>query len=50
MGHADVGGIDVAVDVVIGDVAVALFADVIGQPADSEQIGRAVERHAIVER
>ena len=45
---ADVGGIDVAIDVVIGDVAVALFADVVGQPADGKQIGRLVERDAVV--
>ncbi len=30
VGDADVCGIDVAIDVVIADVAVALFADVIG--------------------
>ena len=49
MRHADIGGIDVAIDVVIGDVAVALFANEIGQPAHGQQIGRAIERHAIVE-
>ena len=49
MGHADVGGIDVAVDVVISDVAMALFADEVGQPADGQQIGRAVDSYAIVE-
>ena len=49
MGHTNVRGIDVAVDVVISDVAVALFADVIGQPADGEQIGRFVESDAVVE-
>ena len=37
---ADIGRIDVAVDVVIADVAVALFADMIGEPADRQQIVR----------
>ena len=35
MGDANVGGIDVAIDVVIGDVAVTLFPNEIGEPADS---------------
>ena len=48
MRHADVGGIDVAVDVEIADVAVALFADVIGEPADGEQVVRLEEREAVV--
>src|SRR5580704_16481519 len=46
---AHVGGIDVAVDVEIGDVAVEAFAHAIGEPADAEQIGRAVKRDAVVE-
>ena len=46
---ANVGGIDVAVDVVIRDVAMALFANIVGEPADSEQVGRVIQRHAIVE-
>ena len=47
VGDANVGGIDVAIDVVIADVAVALFADKIREPADGEQIARTVERDAI---
>jgi len=43
MRHANVGGIDVAIDVVIGDVAVAFFANEIGEPADGQEIGRVVE-------
>ena len=39
MRHADVGRIDVTVDVEIGDVAVLFFADVVGEPADREQVG-----------
>ena len=38
MRHANVGGIDVAVDVEVGDVAVAFFANVIGEPAYAEQV------------
>jgi hypothetical protein len=48
MRDADIRGINVAVDVVIGDVAVALFADVIRQPADGEQVGRAEQGDAVV--
>ena len=44
---ADVGGIDVAIDVEEADVAVALLAHVIGEPADGQQVGRAVERDAV---
>src|SRR5882762_2623649 len=47
--HADVGGIDVAGDVEIGDVAVFFFTDVIGEPSDCQQIGRAIEVDAIFE-
>ena len=48
-GDADIGRIDVAVDVEIGDVAVQALAHAIRHPADAQQIGRAVERHAVVE-
>src|SRR5580700_4785642 len=48
-GDAYVGGIDVAVDVEIGDVAVHALTHAISEPADAEQIGRAVEGDAIVE-
>src|SRR4029077_1767783 len=49
MGHADVGGINVPVDVEVADVAVALFADVVREPAQGEQIGRAVKGDAVFE-
>ena len=48
MRHANIGGIDVAIDVEVGDVAVALFADVICEPANAEQIVRFVEREAVI--
>ncbi len=47
MGHANVGGIDVAIDVEVADVAVALLANVVREPAEGEQVGRAVERQAV---
>ncbi len=50
MGNADVRGIDVAVHVVVGDVAVTLFAHVIRQPADTQQVRRTVERDAVFHR
>ena len=49
MGNANIGGIDVAIDVVIGDVAVFFLADVVGEPAYREQVGGAVESDAVVE-
>ncbi len=48
MRDANVRGIDVAIHVVIGHVAVALFADVIREPADREKIGGSVESDAVV--
>ena len=47
MGHADVSRIDVAIDIEVADVAVALLANVIGEPADGEQIVRLEEREAV---
>ena len=47
MRYADIGRIDVAIDVEIGDITVALFADVIGEPAHRQQIGRLVKRQAV---
>ena len=44
MRHADVRGIDVPVDVEVADVAVALLAHVVGQPAQGQQVRRAIER------
>src|SRR2546430_7787602 len=46
----NVGRIDVPVDVEISHVAVFFFAHVIRQPANGKQIGRAVQRDAIIER
>ena len=48
MRHANVGGIDVAIDVVIGDVAVALFANIIGQPAHREKIGGLIQSDTVL--
>src|SRR6185295_17991216 len=48
MGNADVSGINVAIDIEVADVAVAPFANVIGEPAESEQVGRAVERDPVL--
>ena len=38
--HADVGGVDVAIDVEVGHVAVHPLAHVVGQPADGQHVGR----------
>ena len=46
-GHANVRGIDVAVDVEVSLVAVHAFAHVIGQPADGENVAGAVEREGV---
>jgi hypothetical protein len=48
MRAADVRRIDVAIDVVIADVAVALLADVIREPANGQEIIRFEEPHAFV--
>jgi hypothetical protein len=48
MGHADISGINVAIDIEIADVAMTLFADVIGEPAEGEQVVRLEEREAVV--
>src|SRR5262249_51162807 len=49
VGYADIRRINVAIDIVIGDVAVLFFANVIGEPAGGEKIWRAIELHAVVE-
>ena len=49
-GHADVGGVDVAVDVEIRHVAVQPLAHQVGQVAERQDVGGAVERDAVVER
>src|SRR5262245_5299297 len=46
--YAHVGGVDVAVDIKESAIAVETLADLIGEPADTKQIGRAVERYAFV--
>ena len=47
---ADVGRVEVRVDVVIGEVAVLALADEVGQLAEREQVGLLVEKDAVVER
>ena len=47
MRHANIRGIDVAIDVVIANVAMLFFANKIRQPANGEEIGRAIESDAI---
>ncbi len=42
VGHAYVCRVDVPVDVEIGHVSVELFADIIGEPADSQKIRRTI--------
>ena len=48
-GHANVGGVDMAVDVEIGRIAVHPFANQVGQIAHRQDIVRAVQRYPIVE-
>ena len=49
-GHADVGGIDVTVDVEIGEVPVPLFADVVRQMADGQKVVRVVKGDTVLKR
>src|SRR5437763_8815992 len=46
--YANVRGIDVAVDVEVSDVAMALLANVIRQPPNCQQIRRSVECDAVI--
>ena len=46
---ADVGGVDVAIDVEVGDVAVESLADEVGEPADGEDVAGLVEGDAVIE-
>ena len=46
---ADVGRIEVRVDVVIGEIAVLALADDVGQFAEREQVGALVKENAVVE-
>ena len=50
MSDTNVGRINVPVDVEIGDVAVLFFAHVIREPADRQQVRRAIQRAAVVKR
>ena len=47
MRYADVGWVDVAIDVEVADFSMALLADVICEPAKGEQIARLKERKPI---
>ena len=47
--HADVGRIDVAVDVEVGDVAVQPLAHEVGQVAERQDVAGAVQRQAVLE-
>ena len=49
VGHANIGGIDVAIDVEVGHIAVHPLAHMIGQPAHRQHVGGAVEHQTIVE-
>src|SRR5580704_9521530 len=46
-GDTDIGGIDVAIDVEVGAVAVEALADVVGHPSDGENVAGAVERERV---
>lgn len=46
--NADVGRVQMAIDVEIGLVSMHGLANVIGQPADGEEVGTAIERKGIV--
>ncbi len=45
---AHVGGVDVAIDVEVGHVAMHPLAHMVGQPTHCEHITRAIERQAVV--
>ena len=45
---ADVGRVDVAIDVEVGDVAMHPLAHVVGQPAHREHVLRSIESQAIL--
>ena len=49
-GHAHVGGVDMAVDVEIGGVAVQPFAHQVRQVAQAQNVVGAVKRDAVIER
>ena len=47
MRHANVGGVDVAIDIEVGDIAVLFFANEIRQPAHRQKIVRFIERDTV---
>ena len=47
-GHADIGGIEVAIDVKVRALAVHLFTDMMRQVTEGEDVARIVKRHAVV--
>src|SRR5438105_7331315 len=47
---ANVGVVNVAVDVVISNVAVEALADLVGEPAQSDDVIRSVKFHPFFER
>ncbi len=49
-GDADIGVIDVPVDVEVSRVTVHAFANVIGQPADCQDVARTIEGERVVDR
>src|SRR5579864_2099695 len=47
-GDADIGGINVTIDVEIGLVAVQALAHVVGQPTDGEDVTGSIERKRVI--
>src|SRR3954452_17364518 len=47
---ANVGGVDVAVDVEVGGIAVQALPDDVGEIAERKNVAGAVEGHAVLER
>src|SRR5215469_17348346 len=50
MRHANIGRIDVPVDVVIGHVPMSLLANIIREPTYGQQVGSLVQRNTISKR
>ena len=46
--HAHIGGVDVAIDVEVGHVAVHPLAHMVGQPAHGKHVAGAIENQAVV--
>src|SRR5262249_45294570 len=49
-GYANVGGIDVAIDVEVSLIAMPALANQVGHPADSEDIAGTVKRESVILR